>query len=88
MAVGEMSQAEFTTFLQESLGALARYSSPGAVHFVCMDFRHIGELLVAGQKESPNANEAPKNRGFSHLNSITSCNRKTVWRRVGDSNPR
>jgi DNA modification methylase len=48
MAVGEMSRADFTGFLAEALGAAARVSKPGAVHFVCMDHHHLAELLDAG----------------------------------------
>jgi DNA modification methylase len=48
MASGEMSEAQFTAFLISSLGELARVSRDGAIHFVCMDWRHIGELLAAG----------------------------------------
>jgi DNA modification methylase len=50
MACGEMDKAEFTGFLRGSLGALARHSSPGSVHFVCMDWRHIGEIQAAGEE--------------------------------------
>jgi len=50
MATGEMSQAEFTKFLEDSLGSLAHYSKAGSVHFVCQDWRHITELLTAGEK--------------------------------------
>jgi hypothetical protein len=49
MGTGEMSKAEFTQFLSESLGSLARKSMNGAIHFVCMDWRHMGELLAAGE---------------------------------------
>ena len=49
MASGEMSEAQFTAFLISSLGELARVSRDGAIHFVCMDWRHMGELLEAGQ---------------------------------------
>lgn len=49
MASGEMSEAEFTTFLQQSLGAMAQVSRDGAIAFVCMDWRHMGELLSAGR---------------------------------------
>jgi hypothetical protein len=31
------------------LGHLARHSQDGAIHFVCMDWRHTGELLAAGR---------------------------------------
>lgn len=50
MACGEMSQAEFTDFLKTCLGVLASHSADGAIHFVCMDFRHMGELLAAGEQ--------------------------------------
>jgi len=47
-ASGEMSAAEFGTFLQTSLGNVARVSHDGAIVFVCMDWRHMGELQAAG----------------------------------------
>ena len=50
MASGEMSTADFTAFLKEGLGTAARVSRDGAVHFVCMDWRHIGELIAAGHE--------------------------------------
>ncbi len=50
MASGEMSEAEFTHFLTDSLALLAQNSTSGSVHFVCMDFRHMGEVLDAGGK--------------------------------------
>ena len=48
MASGEMSLSEFTAFLEETLGNAARVSRNGAVHFVCMDWGHIRELIEAG----------------------------------------
>lgn len=48
MASGEMSEAEFEGFLKEVLGNLASYSADGSIHFVCMDWRHMRELLAAG----------------------------------------
>ena len=50
MASGEMSKAEFTSFLGEVLANMARVSCDGSIHYVCMDWRHIGELLEAGEK--------------------------------------
>ncbi len=50
MASGEMSEEEFTTFLETCFSWLARYSMNGSVHYVCMDWRHVGELLVAGRE--------------------------------------
>jgi DNA modification methylase len=48
MASGEMSEAAFQTFLRESLGACAKVSRQGAVHFVCMDWRHMKDVEAAG----------------------------------------
>ena len=49
MASGEMSEPEFTAFLQTVFGHLIASSRDGAIHFVCMDWRHIGEVLAAAQ---------------------------------------
>lgn len=49
MGVGEMPETDFTAFLKETLGAAARVSRDGAIAFVCVDWRHIGELLIAGR---------------------------------------
>jgi hypothetical protein len=48
MASGEMSQAEFTAFLQSVFSHLATFSVDGAIHFQCMDWRHLPEMLAAG----------------------------------------
>lgn len=50
MASGEMSRAEFTDFLSRACTLLARHSVEGSIHFVCMDWRHMGELLAAGRE--------------------------------------
>ena len=47
MASGEMSQHEFTTFLRRALTNLADFSTDGSIYFVCMDWRHIRELVDA-----------------------------------------
>jgi len=47
MASGEMSSAEFETFLATALGHASRYALDGSIHFVCMDWRRIKELLAA-----------------------------------------
>jgi DNA modification methylase len=50
MASGEMDRPEFTAFLGEAFRNLAAFSVDGAIHFVCMDWRHVEELLVAGRE--------------------------------------
>jgi DNA modification methylase len=48
-ASGEMSEAQFTEFLEQSLGTMANVMRDGAIAFVCMDWHHMGELLAAGK---------------------------------------
>ena len=48
MASGEMSDAEFETFLRTAFQRLVDASVPGAIHFVCMDWRGLAILLHAG----------------------------------------
>jgi len=50
MGAGEMSEAAFSAFLAETLGAAAKTCRDGAIAFVCMDWRHMGELLTAGKQ--------------------------------------
>lgn len=47
-ASGEMSESQFIRFLTETLGNLSRVMRDGAIAFVCMDWRHMGELIAAG----------------------------------------
>jgi DNA modification methylase len=48
MASGEMSEAEFRDFLKDTLGVAANCSRNGAVHFVCMDWRHMDDVAAVG----------------------------------------
>ncbi len=50
MASGEMTEAEFFDFLCTALSLLERHSRSGSVHFICMDWRHAAEVLLAGKK--------------------------------------
>jgi len=47
MASGEMSAREFTKFLEAAFMRLADFSTNGSIHFICMDWRHMPELLEA-----------------------------------------
>jgi DNA modification methylase len=44
---GELSPEAFIRFLRVALSLAAKHSVDGAIHFVFMDWRHIGELLAA-----------------------------------------
>jgi DNA modification methylase len=47
MASGEMSEAEFIAFLTDAFTLLAHHSLKGSLHYICMDWRHMRELLAA-----------------------------------------
>ena len=44
---GELSQPEFIAFLRAVFRNCARFSTNGSIHFQCMDFRHMREMLDA-----------------------------------------
>jgi DNA modification methylase len=50
MASGEMDRSQFTAFLGQAFRNLAAFSIDGSIHFVCMDWRHVEELLAAGRE--------------------------------------
>ena len=47
-AAGEMSKVQFTEFLGTVFSQMAASSCNGAMHFVCMDWRHLAEITAAG----------------------------------------
>jgi DNA modification methylase len=47
---GELTREEFVGFLTGSCTLLKTYSKNGAIHFVCMDWKHLEELLSAGRE--------------------------------------
>ncbi|WP_375459513.1 site-specific DNA-methyltransferase [uncultured Enterovirga sp.] len=49
MASGEMTRAEFTAFLCTAFERLVESSLDGSIHYVCMDWRHMAEMLAAGE---------------------------------------
>jgi DNA modification methylase len=50
MASGEMTDTEFTSFLTEICARLAHHSMNGSLHYICIDWRHLYELLSAGKR--------------------------------------
>ena len=50
MASGEMDRSEFTAFLTRACRNLAAFSVDGSLHYLCMDWRHLEELLAAGRE--------------------------------------
>jgi DNA modification methylase len=49
MASGEMTEGEFANFLTQVLCLAADVSRDGALHYICMDWRHLYEVLTAGR---------------------------------------
>ncbi len=52
MAAGEMTPEAFTEFLTSALGRMRASSHPGSPAFICMDWRHLPELLAAARHAS------------------------------------
>ena len=48
MASGEMTPAEFTEFLSTFMRHAKEYSVNGALHYLFMDWKHVGEITTAG----------------------------------------
>ena len=49
MASGEMSEGAFTLFLRSAFELMAENAADSAIHFICMDWRHLGEVLAAAK---------------------------------------
>lgn len=73
MASGEMSKAQFTAFLTDVIAQLGAHLKDGAILDLCMDFRHMGELLTAIDANSLSLlnvcvwNKRPFGNGFAQL---------------------
>ena len=50
MASGEMTEEEFIEFLSKIFHNLASFSKNGSLHYVCMDWKHVYEIITAGKK--------------------------------------
>ena len=50
MASGEMTELEFTRFLVAAISLFARQSAEGSLHFICIDWRHVAQLLTAARE--------------------------------------
>lgn len=50
MAAGEMSADDYRFFLASAIEQMVRYSTDGSIHFHCIDWRHIRDIQIAGEK--------------------------------------
>lgn len=87
MASGEMSDAEFQLFLKATLGAAAVVSRPGAVHFVCMDWRHMEDVFaIGGEVYGDLLNICVWNKSNAGMGSLYRSKHEMVFAyRVGDA---
>lgn len=47
MATGEMTAEEFIGFLRQTFSNLTTHAMDGSIHYICMDWRHLGEVTAA-----------------------------------------
>jgi DNA modification methylase len=69
-ASGEMSEAEFTEFLKSSFEFLIAFSRSGSIHYVCMDWRHVSEMMSAGKVYSELKNICVWNKQLGGMGSL------------------
>lgn len=50
VASGEMSSADFTGFLKSWMQLAIQFSNDGPMHYIFMDWRHLGEMDRAGDE--------------------------------------
>ncbi len=49
MASCEMTKAEYIAFLRTTFANLVAHTIDGSIHFVCIDWRHVGEVTAASE---------------------------------------
>jgi DNA modification methylase len=50
MGCGEMSRDGFTSFLANAFSHLVAHTRDGSIHQICMDWRHVGEMVTASNQ--------------------------------------
>ncbi|UZK66680.1 site-specific DNA-methyltransferase [Sphingomonas sp. M1-B02] len=87
MASGEMTQGAFRTFLAETLTACAEVSRNGAVHFVCMDWRHMDDVsAVAASIYGDRLNMCVWNKSNAGMGSLYRSRHELIFvYRVGEA---
>ena len=70
MASGEMSPVEFTEFLTRACANLIAFSEEGSIHYLFMDWRHMRELLAAGEQYAELKNLVCWDKGSAGMGSF------------------
>lgn len=85
MASGEMSQKEFESFLHRVFSSLVAHSADGAIHFICMDWRHMRELMDAAVPYGELKNVCVWNKANAGMGSLYRSKHELVFVfKVGD----
>lgn len=79
MASGEMSKVQFTAFLTNVTKYLRASSCLGSLHYICMDWRHMQELLDAGQHYSELKNLCVWNKSNGGMGSFYRSKHELVF---------
>jgi hypothetical protein len=59
MASREMTPEQVTRFLSSASANLVAHATDGSIHFICMDWRHMREMLDAGAENYLSRNHSP-----------------------------
>ena len=79
MASGEMSQDQFTAFLRLIFKNLIHFSNDGSIHYVCMDWRHIEEIICAGKEYTELKNLCIWNKNNGGMGSLYRSKHELVF---------
>lgn len=50
MASGEMTKLQYGAFLGDVLRQMAEHSEAGSIHYICIDWRHVNDVIDAGAR--------------------------------------
>ncbi len=87
MASGEMSEAEFTDFLDSVFHHQRSHSANGSLHYICMDWRHMRELMEAGKQYDEFKNLCVWNKTNGGMGSLYRSKHELVFVYKNGKNP-
>jgi DNA modification methylase len=77
---GDVDEATFVAFLETVFERLAENTAAGAIHQICMDWRHMWEMLAAGRKVySELKNVCVWNKTHAGMGSFYRCKHELVF---------
>lgn len=79
MASGEMSKEQFTNFLSTVISQLINHTTNGSLHYLCMDWRHMEELLTAGNQYTELKNLCVWNKTTGGMGSLYRSQHELVF---------